>query len=168
MLSPRRLAAVVLLAFPAAQLAQGSGGAPWPRVRTAPNIRLDGQLDEADWALADSIWDFKTKEPTEGGVPSERTIVRLLATPTGLAIGWWNYDRDVEGRRRSQLRRDAELRSDDYVSLMIDGLRDKRSAFYFRTNSNGALWDGEHVTFESGNEEWDGIWDARTAVFEGG
>ena len=168
MLSPRRLAAVVLLAVPAALLAQGSGGAPWPRVRTAPNIRLDGQLDEADWALADSIWDFKTKEPVEGGVPSERTIVRLLATPSGLAIGWWNYDRDVGARRRSQLRRDAELRSDDYVSLMIDGLRDKRSAFYFRTNSNGALWDGEHVTFESGNEEWDGIWDARTAVFEGG
>ena len=111
---------------------------------------------------------FKTKEPTEGGTPSERTVVRLLATPQGLAVGWWNYDRDVAGRRRSQLRRDAELRSDDYVSLMVDGLRDKRSAFYFRTNSNGALWDGEHINQERGNEEWDGIWDARTDVFDGG
>lgn len=164
----RCFAAIVLLAMPAALSAQGAGGAAWPRVRTAPNIRLDGKLDEDDWAHADSIWDFKTKEPTEGGVPSERTIVRLLSTPAGLAIGWWNYDRDVVGRRRSQLRRDAELRSDDYVSLVIDGLRDKRSGFYFRTNSNGALWDGEHVSFESGNEEWDGIWDARTAIVDGG
>ncbi len=168
MIRPRHFAAVLLLAFPAALLSQGTGGAPWPRVRSAPNIRLDGKLDEDDWALADSIWDFKTKEPTEGGMPSERTVVRILSTPAGLAIGWWNYDRDVAGRRRSQLRRDAELRSDDYVSLMIDGLRDKRSAFYFRTNSNGALWDGEHVNFEAGNEEWDGIWDARTAILEGG
>ncbi len=131
---------------------------------TSANVRLDGKLDEPDWALADSITDFKTKEPTEGGTPSERTVVRLLATPAGLVIGWWNYDHDVANRFRSQLRRDAELRSDDYVSMVIDGLSDKRSAFYFRTNSNGALWDGEHVNFESGNEEWDGIWDARTAV----
>jgi len=166
---PCQLAAVLLFAIPAALPSQGTGGAPWPRVRTATtNVRLDGALDEPDWALADSVWDFKTKEPVEGGVPSERTVVRLLSTPAGLAVGWWNYDRDVANRRRSQLRRDAELRSDDYVSLMIDGLRDQRSAFYFRTNSNGALWDGEHVNFESGNEEWDGIWDARTAIFDGG
>lgn len=161
--------ALVLLAAPALLPAQGTNGVPWPRVQTvAENIRLDGRLDEPGWAIADSIWDFHTKEPTEGGVPSERTIVRLLATPGGLAIGWWNYDRDVANRRRSQLRRDAELRSDDYVSLMIDGLSDKRSAFYFRTNSNGSLWDGEHINFESGNEEWDGVWDSRTDVFEGG
>ena len=139
--------------------------APTPRVRaTSANVRLDGKLDEPDWALADSITDFRTKEPTEGGTPSERTVVRLLATPAGLVVGWWNYDHDVTNRFRSQLRRDAELRSDDYVSMVIDGLSDKRSAFYFRTNSIGALWDGEHVNFESGNEEWDGIWDARTAV----
>ncbi|MFZ9898557.1 MAG: DUF5916 domain-containing protein [Gemmatimonadaceae bacterium] len=163
----RVLALVLFAGVTSAQSPAPAGG--WPAVRrTTDAIRLDGRLDEAEWAIADSIWEFKTKEPTEGGTPSERTVVRLLATPQGLAVGWWNYDRDVAGRRRSQLRRDAELRSDDYVSLMVDGLRDKRSAFYFRTNSNGALWDGEHINQERGNEEWDGIWDARTATFEGG
>lgn len=153
-----------LVALPALLRAQPAPAA-WPRVRaTTANVRLDGRLDEPDWALADSIVDFRTKEPTEGGAPSERTVVRLLATPQGLVVGWWLFDRDVAGRRRSQLRRDAELRSDDYVSLMVDGLRDKRSAFYFRVNANGALWDGEHVDAERGNEEWDGVWDARTAI----
>ena len=132
--------------------------------RIAIGIALDGRLDEPDWFLADSITDFRQKEPTEGGLPSERTVVRLLATPEGLAIGWWLYDRDPSRIVRTQLRRDAELRSDDYVSMMIDGLSDRRSAFFFRTNANGALWDGEHVHFESGNEEWDGVWDARTQV----
>ena len=136
-----------------------------PAVRvTTDAIRLDGRLDEGDWALADSISDFRQKEPVEGGTPTERTVVRLLSTPAGLAIGWWCYDRSPGGIVRTQLRRDAELRSDDYVSLMIDGLSDQRSAFYFRTNSNGALWDGEHVNNEVGNEEWDGVWDARTQV----
>ncbi len=131
-------------------------------LRTPNDVRLDGRLDEPEYAAADSIWEFRQKEPVENGEPSERTVVRLLATPKGLVVGWWVYDRDPSGMIRTQLRRDAELRSDDYVSMMIDGLSDQRSAFYFRTNSNGALWDGEHVTFESGNEEWDGIWDVRT------
>ena len=157
--------AALLAAFASFATAQSVESAVNPRVhRTAANIRLDGRLDEGDWALADSISEFRTKEPTEGGQPSERTVVRLLATPAGLAIGWWLSDHDPAHIVRTQLRRDASLRSDDYVSMMIDGLSDKRSAFYFRTNSNGTLWDGEHINSERGNEEWDGLWDARTEI----
>jgi hypothetical protein len=162
---PALLAAAVFAAIPAALAAQAP--VPSARVTSAP-ITLDGRLDELDWTLADSITDFHQKEPMEGGTPSERTVVRLLATPSGLAVGWWLYDHAPEGIVRTQLRRDATLRSDDYVSLMIDGLRDKRSAFYFRTNSNGALWDGEHINAETGNEEWDGIWDVRTRITDEG
>ena len=131
---------------------------------TTTNIRLDGVLNEPDYALADSIWDFRQKDPLEGAAPSERTVVRMLATPEGLVVAWWAYDRDPARIVRTQLRRDAVLRADDYVSMVIDGLSDQRSAFYFRTNSNGALWDGEHVSNEQGNEEWDGIWDVRTQI----
>ncbi len=161
-------AALLALGSPARKVrAQGVPGGPIPRVGvTTREIRLDGRLDEPEWMLADSISDFHQKEPREGSTPSERTVVRLLATPHGLAIGFWLHDRDPANRVRTQLRRDASLRSDDYVSVMIDGLSDRRSAFYFRVNSNGALWDGEHINSEIGNEEWDGIWDARAAVHD--
>jgi hypothetical protein len=132
--------------------------------RSADAVRLDGKLDEPAWSMADSITDFRQKDPQEGAPASERTVVRLLATPAGLAVGWWCYDRSPELIVRSQLRRDAELRPDDYVSMAVDGLHDRRSAFYFRANANGSLWDGEHVDFESGNESWDGIWDVRARV----
>jgi hypothetical protein len=165
---PRHLSALCALFFILLSPAPAAAQRPaerTPSVRTTTTeIRLDGRLDEPDWALADSIWEFRQKEPVEGAEPSERTVVRLLATPAGLAIGWWLYDRDPAHLVRTQLRRDATLRSDDYVSMMIDGLSDRRSAFFFRVNSNGALWDGEHVTQEAGNEEWDGVWDARTQI----
>jgi hypothetical protein len=165
MLRPAALLALALVSTPVARAGAQSAPERVPRVfRTPSNIRLDGVLDEPAYAEADSIWEFRQKEPVENGEPSERTVVRLLATPEGLVVGWWMYDRDPAGIIRTQLRRDAELRSDDYVSMVIDGLSDQRSAFYFRTNANGALWDGEHVTFESGNEEWDGIWDVRTQI----
>lgn len=165
MLRRTALLALSLLIAPASRAIAQTSAERVPRVqRTSSNIRLDGVLDEPDYALADSIWEFRQKEPVENGEPSERTVVRLLATPEGLVVAWWLYDRDPANIRRTQLRRDAELRADDYVSMVIDGLSDQRSAFYFRTNANGALWDGEHVTFESGNEEWDGIWDVRTQI----
>ena len=162
--------APALLLTQEASRPQGGGGERTaPRVHvTRANLRLDGALDEAVWMLADSITDFRQKEPTEGGPPSERTVVRLLATPAGLAIGWWLHDREPAALRRSQLRRDADQRSDDHVAVVIDGLSDRRSGFFFRVNVNGALWDGEHVTFESGNDEWDGVWDARTRVTDEG
>ncbi len=136
--------------------------------RTATRIELDGRFDEAEWALADSIDDFTQRDPDEGKPASERTVVRMLATPAGLAIGWWCYDREPALIVRSQLRRDASLNTDDYVSVLIDGLYDQRSGFYFRTNANGALWDGEHLSFESGNDSWDGVWDARARMTNDG
>jgi len=160
-------AALGLLAFAApgrAQRALQINGVEHRAYRTSRNIELDGRFTEPDWAQADSITDFRQKDPVEGAPSTERTVVRLLATPSGLAIGWWLYDSDAAHIVRSQVRRDAELRSDDYVSMGIDGLHDKRSAFYFRTNANGAMWDGEHIDIERGNESWDGVWDVRTSI----
>lgn len=173
---PVRAAATGLLLF-AATVASAQGPSQRPpqrsdqssavehRVyRTSRNVTLDGRFTEPDWALADSITDFRQKDPVEGAPSTERTVVRLLATPEGLAVGWSLYDSDAAHIVRSQVRRDAELRSDDYVSMGIDGLHDRRSAFFFRTNANGAMWDGEHVDAETGNESWDGVWDVRTSI----
>lgn len=156
---------VLLSALPAlAQPAVHVNNVEYRVYRTSRNISLDGRFTEPEWAQADSITDFRQRDPVEGAPGTERTVVRLLATPTGLAIGWSCYDKDAAHIVRSQVRRDAELRSDDYVSMGIDGLHDKRSAFYFRANANGAMWDGEHVDIETGNESWDGVWDVRTSV----
>ncbi len=165
-LSARRIfaAALVGLACVSSARALRAQQAPPRALRVPRAIVLDGQLSEPEWSRADSITDFRQRDPQEGAATSERTVVRLLATPAGLAIGWWCYDREPQRIVRSQLRRDAELRSDDYVSVMVDGLHDKRSAFYFRSNANGAMWDGEHLTFEAGNEDWDGVWNVRARV----
>ncbi len=141
-----------------------SAQADFRAFRTTSSIQLDGRFTESDWGRADSIVDFRQRDPAQGQPVSERTVVRVLATPEGMAVGWWCYDREPSRIVRSQLRRDAELRTDDYVSLAVDGLHDKRSAFYFRSNANGAMWDGEHVDIESGNESWDGVWDVRSRV----
>ncbi len=131
-------------------------------VRTSPH--LDGVLDERVWDTADSVSDLTQRDPTEGAPASERTVVRFIGAPDGLWIGVWAYDREPGAIRRAQLRRDADLGTDDHFALMLSPTADKRTAFLFAVNANGARYDAEVLSFEDESDEWDGIWDARGRV----
>lgn len=126
--------------------------------------KLDGSLNEPVWVRGDSVPNFTQRDPQEGSPASERTVVRLLAAPDGLWIGFWGYDREPSGIRHAQLRRDAEFETDDHFTVAIDAQNDRRSGFLFTVNPNGALYDAEILTFEQENARWDGIWDAQARI----
>jgi hypothetical protein len=120
---------------------------------------LDGWLDERDWATADSITDFRQREPLEGAPATERTVAKVLIDANAIYVGVRADERDVARIRSAQLRRDADLETDDNITLLIDSYRDHRSAFVFRTNPNGAMWDAQSTGAENLNENWNGIWE---------
>jgi len=125
-------------------------------------IRLDASLREAAWTHADSIVDLRQREPVEGAPATERTVVRIVRDADNIYIGVRAYDRNMAAVRASQLRRDADLSSDDNITILIDSYRDRRSAFLFRTNPNGAMWDAQLVGLDNVNENWNGIWNVAT------
>lgn len=131
-------------------------------MRVNESIRLDASLHEMAWGTADSIVDLRQREPVEGAPASERTVVKVLRDADNIYIGIRAYDRDMAAVRASQLRRDADLSSDDNVTILIDSYRDRRSAFLFRTNPNGAMWDAQLVGLDNLNENWNGIWNVVT------
>ncbi len=131
-------------------------------LRAAPSageVQLDGRLDDPAWLAADSITDFRQLDPAEGEPSTERTVVRVRSGSDALYVGVRAYDRDMRAVRATQLRRDADLTVDDYITLLIDSFHDRRGAFLFRTNPNGAMWDGQLVGIDNVNENWNGIWD---------
>ncbi len=136
-----------------------------PRVHaTRDNLRLDGRLTEPAWQRADSIDDFRQRDPVEGAPATERTVVRFLSTRDGLWVGVHAYDREPGRILHAQLRRDTDLGTDDGVQLLLSPLQDKRTAFWFAVNPNGAMTDAEVVSFESENANWDAVWDSRAEV----
>src|SRR5574341_1591469 len=137
--------------------AQDSARLVW----TQDAIRLDGAPDEPAWRSADSTTDFIQRDPDEGRPATERTVVRLLAAARGLYVGVWAFDSRPEAIRHAQLRRDADLDSDDQFSVILDPQRDRRSGYVFSVNPNGVLRDAEMLTFERSNTDWNGVWDAR-------
>jgi hypothetical protein len=145
-----------------------AGMEPSPHIHFARGLKLDGQLDEDVWNLADSVTSFTQRDPRQGAPASERTVVRFIGSPEGLWVGIWAFDREPESIRRTQLRRDADLGADDHVSVMLSPTADKRTAFLFSINPNGALNDAEVLNFEGESREWDGIWDGRARVTDAG
>ena len=139
-----------------------------PRIRFDRGLKLDGVLTDAAWARADSLSSFTQSDPRQGEPVTERTVVRFVGSADGLWIGVWAYDREPSAIRRTQLRRDADLDDDDNISVMLSPIADKRTAFIFSTNPNGALNDAEVLNFEDESTEWDGIWDARARVTSDG
>ncbi|MGH7626330.1 MAG: DUF5916 domain-containing protein [Gemmatimonadaceae bacterium] len=125
-------------------------------------VALDGRLIEPFWMTADSITDFRQRESLEGTTASERTVVKVVRDRDALYIAVRAYDGNVSGLRATQLRRDADLSSDDNITLLIDSFHDYRSGFLFRTNPNGARWDAQLAGLDDENENWNGIWDVAT------
>ena len=122
-------------------------------------VRLNGSLNEPAWSRADSITELRQREPLEGAPASERTVVRVARDADALYVAVHAYDREPSGIRAAQLRRDADLSSDDNVTLLIDSFHDRRSAFLFQTNPNGAMWDAQFSGVDNVNSDWNGIWD---------
>src|SRR5690242_15389799 len=98
----------------------------YPIRRIDRRLDLDARLRDPVWSETDSISDFRQREPAEGAPASERTVVRILRGPDQLYVAVRAYDADPGAIRSTQLRRDANLASDDNVTILIDSYRDRR------------------------------------------
>src|SRR5436853_6562116 len=76
-------------------------------------VTLDGRLDEPFWAAADSITDFRQREPLEETSATQRTAVKSAHDADALYIVVRCYDSNMRSVRASQLPRDADLASHD-------------------------------------------------------
>jgi hypothetical protein len=155
-------------ATPAPAEATASSGRPSLRARAIPSgaerrIRLDGRLTETEWENADSIGNLTEVEPKQGGKPAGRTVVRVLASPTGVVIGF-HCQEDTSLMYAVSKARDIELDEEDNVLIVLDTFGDDRSGFVFAVNPLGSQFDG--IITANGldvNSKWDTVWEAGVA-----
>ena len=105
-------------------------------------ITLDGELNESVWKTSPTIGALTQRQPNPGTTPTERTDVTLLRDADFIYIGVVAYDSEPDKVIGTNMARDAALRSEDSLEIIFDTFRDQQSAFYFATNSVGALVDG--------------------------
>lgn len=128
------------------------------------DLRIDGRLDEAAWAGADSISNLTQLEPREGNPPSGRTVVRILASEAEILIGVRADYPDGIDLVSFARQRDASLANEDHIRIVLDTYRDGRSGYVFSINPNGARYDALVANQGEGeNSNWDAVWEAATS-----
>jgi hypothetical protein len=158
------LAVTIMWGVIATTIAAQDQTAPTLRVgELHESVHVDGVLDESDWLDAEAADAFTQTDPVEGGAPTGRTVVRVLAGAKALVIGITCEDPDPSGIVSFSVRRDATLTSEDHVRIILGPFVDGRSGYVFSVNPSGARYDALiNPGGESENPDWDGIWEAAT------
>jgi hypothetical protein len=126
--------------------------------KTAEPVEIDGLLDEAAWAKAQMVTDFRRVLPTDTGFAVAQTQVRLLYNETTLFVGVVCLDPTQGKRPVESLRRDfAFLKNDNFI-VFIDTYNDQTNGFAFGVSPAGAQWDGMQANGGSVNLDWDIKW----------
>ena len=139
------------------------------RRATSP-ITLDGSLDEAAWALADSTRGvFYQSIPNQGIPSSELTVVRVLYDQERLYLGATMYDSRPEALVSAGMEQDFATQDSDIFGFALDTYLDRQNAFLFAVNPAGALFDAQAFNDQqSVNRAWEGEVEVATRITEYG
>jgi hypothetical protein len=117
-------------------------------------------FDDPAWQTVPAARDLVQQEPNEGRSATLGTECRVLATPRALLLRFVMEEPSAEFVA-NELRRDADLSNDDRIAFVLDTYHDRRNAYFFATNPNGAREDGLITEEGDPSLDWDGLWDAR-------
>jgi len=138
------------------------------RIQLRPTI--DGVMDEPFWSDLPPVADFVQRDPVDGGVPSERTEVRIAYDEDFLYFGFHLFDSDPSGIRANILHRGGMIGFDDHVVIGLDTFQDRRNGYIFEINALGtqddAIFTDESIEREDWN--WDGVYWSEARIHEGG
>jgi len=129
--------------------------------------KLDGDLSDSAWSMANAIESFVQRDPGYWVPVSERTIARIIYDKDALYFGFECFSSNMPGLVANNLRRDSEIWGDDNVQILLDTYNDRQTGFFFFVNPLGARRD--LMLSDEGrsyNENWDCNWEVKTAKYE--
>jgi hypothetical protein len=137
--------------------------------RAASAVRVDGRLDDAAWAAAETAGGFVQLAPVPGAPASQRTEVRVLYDDVALYVGARMHDDRPDSIAAPLARRDAFTGVySDWFDVLVDSYHDRRTGFRFAVNPRGVRRDVYHSDDANEDATWDAVWEVATAVDSAG
>jgi hypothetical protein len=126
-------------------------------------LKVDGILNEPEWALAPASPHFVQIEPEQGKSVHFETKIKVLYNKLYLYVGIIALD--TLGKKAimaTDFIRDFDITRHDLVSLAFDGFNDHRNAMSFVTDAYGVQKDLLAFDDLYYDIDWDGLWRVRT------
>jgi hypothetical protein len=139
-------------------------------IRLDAPLRVDGVLDESVYLEASPITDFIQTLPRENAAPTEKTEAWVMFDQTTLYVSARCWDTaPPEQWVANEMRRDtSQLRQNDQFGAMLDTFHDRRNGYIFYANPIGGISDIAITDEGNPNQDWNPVWQARTARVDGG
>jgi hypothetical protein len=166
-----RIGAGLLAGMLCAAAMHGVAAAPEarnPRALLLPpgqTLRIDGRLDEAAWRDAPVHDGFVQYLPVDRQPVPEgyRTTLQVVAEEHALVFAIRAWDPRPQEIRAPLVRRDQVRRDQDFVSVILDPVGDRRSAQFVRISAAGVVTDGMFIA-DTDNEDFAPDFDVQAAV----
>ena len=138
-------------------------------VRLDRPVTVDGRLDDEIYQLVRPVSDFIQQVPREGELATEQTEVWVFFDDDTLYVAARCWDSQPERIVANEMRRDSNaLVQNENFSVVLDTFHDRRNGYAFQTNPLGALRDQIFTNEGNFNNDWNTVWNPRSARFADG
>lgn len=130
--------------------------------KTTGVIKVDGELNEADWQNKDVAKNFWQKFPTDTAIAKRQTEATVTYDALNLYIGIVCYDTSFHIIQ--SLKRDSDPGNSDGIGIVLDPLNSRTNGFLFTVNPYNV--QAEDLLTANGDGEisfsWDNKWFSET------
>ncbi|MFT6828851.1 MAG: hypothetical protein ACJAZV_002144 [Roseivirga sp.] len=140
--------------------------------RTTTPIIIDGVLDDAAWALADSAYNWQQFFPFDSSLAVAQSVARILYDDEFIYVS--GVMKNPLGDRdyiTPSLRRDFRGEANDSFSIIIDAFQDNTNGVIFGINPFGVRREGLIANGGSGEGafslDWDNKWFGEAKQYDG-
>jgi hypothetical protein len=126
---------------------------------------IDGDISDEIWSRARRIEKFYQMEPQPLTGPSESTEVWILHDRLNLYFAFHVHYRNPDEITVTTMERDAVLRNDDVMRVILDPRQSRRDGYMFEVNAAGSRTDA--LLIGSGSQQgpvdkWNMLWQAKS------
>jgi hypothetical protein len=163
---------LLLLLLPICGLMAQSPPKKVAAVRISQGMKIDGVLDEPEWADAPVAGDFLQRIPYNGNKATFKTEVKFLYDNSALYVGMMMFDPHPDSIPCQLGLRDSDWLNADDCSILLSPFNDGINAFIFKLYSSNVQADYKlPVTSGNGDDvdmSWDAVWQSQALVNDKG
>lgn len=131
-------------------------------------IKIDGQLNESTWMLAQAAGDFVMFEPYNGRKASHETYFKVLFDNNAVYFGIAMSDSSPDSIFKDYGKRDDfNTLNADIVTIDISPFNDGLYAFSFKVSASGIQADEKYAP-NSVDQSWNEVWDSEVCITDFG
>ena len=122
-------------------------------------VTIDGRLNEPFWENAPEANVYLYQQSERDNPEMVRTLVKILYDDNSVYLGFSCFDSQPHLILVETTERDADIRDDDSLYVLIATEHNLNNFYYFGTNLLGTQFDG--ITSRDGltvNQDWDSQW----------